>query len=87
MAHNLSINQLKDPGSATIVKLPRYEYYIEWWHLGTNAADIESGQFRTSNLKHFIRVFKKHTHLSLVYLRRIHDDKVLYDKRTGARQV
>jgi len=78
---------LKDPGTDAVLKCPKYEYYIEWWKLGTDARDIEAGQFRTSNLKHFINLFKGYKHLSLVFLQRCHDSKILYNKRTGSTQV
>ena len=77
----------KDPGDNVLLKRPKYEYYIEWWRLGTDSQDIEAGQFRVSNIKHFVRVFIGHKHLSLVHLRRCHDDKILYDRRTGSIQV
>ena len=65
----------------------KYEYYIEWWKLGTAETDIEAGQFRTNNLKHFVRLFGTFKHLTMVFLKRCHDDKVLLDKRIGSRQV
>ncbi len=66
---------------------PRYEYYIEWWKLGTNESDIEAGQFRTRNLKHFVHLFGSLKHLSMIFLRRVHDNKTLLDRRTGSRQI
>jgi hypothetical protein len=87
MAFNLGIPEIKESTGDVLLKRPKYEYYIEWWKLGSDAKDIEAGQFRTSNLKHFITVFKGHKHLSLVFLKRCHDDRVLYDMRTGSRQV
>ena len=65
---------------------PKYEYYMEWWKLGTAESDIEAGQFRVGNLKHFVRLFGSLKHLSMVFLKRCHDDKVLLDRRTGSRQ-
>jgi hypothetical protein len=87
MAFNLNIPEVKQPTGDVALKLNRYEYYIEWWKLGTAETDIEAGQFRTANLKHFINVFKSYKYLSLVFLKRCHDDRVLLDRRTGSRQV
>ncbi len=87
MAFNLSINPVKDPGTLLPAPAAKYEYYIEWWKLGTAESDIEAGQFRTVNLKHFIKLFKSYKHLSLVFLKRCHDERVLLDRRTGSRQV
>jgi hypothetical protein len=59
------------------------EVYIEWWKLGTDAGDINSGTFSTISIKHFCKTFGKHKHLSMVFLRRECDQKVLYDRRTN----
>ena len=67
--------------------MEKNEYYIEWWKLGTDARDIEGGHFRTNNLKHFVRLFGTFKHLAMVLLKRCHDDKILYDRRIGSRQV
>jgi cytidylate kinase len=56
----------------------RHEYHIEWW---ANGKDIGASLINTSNLKHFLDAFKEHRHLRLVFLKRCHDNKVLYDKR------
>ena len=87
MAYNLSIPTTKQPDGDVVLKRPKYESYIEWWKLGTNDQDIEAGQFRTSNLKHFIKMFGGHKHLSLIFLQRCHDGKILFDRRTGSIQV
>lgn len=71
-----------------INKSDRWEdaYYIEWWKLGNDERDIEASQFHTPSLDHFIATFKSCKHLSLVFLKRCHDNKVLYDKRAGSMQ-
>ncbi len=88
MAFNNGIQQaLKDPGENVILKRPTCEYYIEWWKLGTDERDIEAGRFRTNNLKHFVKLFGGFEDLSMVFLERCHDSRVLLDKRIGSRQV
>lgn len=77
----------KDLPPAPVSKRPKYEYFVEWWRLGTDERDIEAGQFRTSDIKHFVKMFGRFKHLSMVFLRRCHDDKVLLDRRVGSRQV
>jgi hypothetical protein len=59
------------------------ELYIEWWKLGTPEADIISATFSTISVKHFCKTFGKHKHLSMIFLRRECDQKVLYDRRTN----
>lgn len=59
------------------------EWYIEWWKLGTSSRDINCATFVSINIKHFCKVFSKHKHLSMVFLRREMDKKIMYDRRTN----
>ena len=57
--------------------------YIEWWKLGTDAGDINSGTFSTINIKHFCKTFIKNKQLSMIFMRRECDQRVLYDRRVS----
>jgi hypothetical protein len=65
------------------IKMGPTEIYIEWWQLGTPATDINCATLSTINIKHFCKTFSKHKHLSMVFIRRECDQKVLYDRRTN----
>jgi len=57
------------------------EMYVEWWKLGTPASDINCGIFNTVNIRHFCKIFGQHKNLSMIFLRREIDKKVLYNRR------
>jgi hypothetical protein len=59
------------------------EVYIEWWKLGTKEGDINCGTFSTINIKHFCKTFARYKHLSMIFMRRECDQKVIYDRRTS----
>jgi hypothetical protein len=69
----------------TLIRLKQApgEWYIEWWKLGTPEKDINCATFSTINIKHFYKTFSKHKHLSMVFLRRECDHKVMYDRRSN----
>lgn len=61
------------------------KYYMEWWEIGTSKADIEAGEFHSSNIKHFIKTFLGFQKYTVVYLKRCRDNAVMKDARSTLR--
>lgn len=58
----------------------KLEYYIELWKMGTPSDKIISSMLNTANLKHIIGLVLK-ANYSILYIRRTHDSKVIWDQR------
>ncbi len=63
------------------------EYYMEWWQLGDPETAIAVGTFHSSHIKAFVKMFMGFKKYIVIFLRREHDQKILWDKRSGNRQV
>lgn len=59
----------------------KLEYYIEVWKIGTDASKIFASMFNTANLKHVLKLILRTNNYAVVYLRRSHDQKIIWDKR------
>ena len=84
MAKNILMPAPKTSGDTKLrIKQGPVEWYIEWWRLGADERDITCATFKSINIKHFCKVFSKHKHLSMVFLRRQCDQKILLARRTN----
>jgi|AACY02.3.fsa_nt_gi hypothetical protein len=61
--------------------LVRNQYYIEWWDLGTQESEIQNGTFRSAFIVEFIKAFRSSGKRNLIYLKRLKDNKVIYNAR------
>lgn len=59
---------------------PKVEYYIEMWKTGRQVNDIEGQTFSTANIRRTLSLILKADY-SVLYLRRIHDNRVIFDFR------
>ena len=82
MAYNLGIDQQQAEAAAAPKSTNKEKYRIEWWQIGTNEKDIQMGEFHSANLKHFVKVFRSSGRYTLIYLERVRDGKVLFDRRS-----
>lgn len=58
------------------------EYYMEYWKLGDPPEAIMTGQFSTANIKHVVKKVVGSGKYSIVFLMRLADQKVLWNRRT-----
>lgn len=88
----MAYNPRRDPNSEDSKALVRFlaptpiiknEYYMEWWRIGDQATDINTGMFRSSYIKNFVKMFMGFRRYTIVYLERCHDRKVLWNRRLG----
>jgi hypothetical protein len=56
-------------------------YYVEYWKWGTPPADIRAGEFATNNLKHCVKLILSGNKRNIVYLKRLSDGKVIWDRK------
>jgi hypothetical protein len=63
------------------------EYYMEWWRLGDPETAIDLGTFHCANIKTFVKMFMGLKKFTVIFLRREHDQRILWDRRSGSRQV
>jgi hypothetical protein len=61
---------------------PKKKYYMEFWRLGDPATAIQVGEFETANIKHVVRKVIGGGRYNVVFLMRLHDQKILWDRRT-----
>jgi hypothetical protein len=55
---------------------------MEFWRLGDPATAIQVGEFETANIKHVVRKVIGGGRYNVVFLMRLHDQKILWDRRT-----
>ena len=75
---------LKPASELEMTKGPRLEYYIEWWKVGTDHKEIETGYFHSANIRNFVKCLLSGQKYTLVYLRREKDQAVMKDARSTA---
>lgn len=56
-------------------------YYVEWWTIGDPVTAIESGEFSTRNLRHIVSKIIADGKRSIVHLRRLRDNKVIWNRK------
>jgi len=61
--------------------LEKREYYMEWWKLGSQENDIRVGYFHSGKVKAFVKMFMNFKSYNIIYLERVHDKKVLWNRR------
>lgn len=56
-------------------------YYMEWWKIGEDKANIEMGSFHHNDIREFVKMFLRLKKYTIVYLERASDKRVLMDNR------
>ncbi len=72
------------PGN--IVNGKKCKYYLEWWQLGTDEFEIQSGWFHTKYPTHFVNMFTRFEKYTIIYLQRCSDSVILINRRTVPQQ-
>lgn len=63
------------------VPIKKTEYYMEWWRLGEPSESWEAGYFHSAYLKAFVKMFMNLRKFNVLFLQRVHDRTVLWDRR------
>jgi hypothetical protein len=60
---------------------PLIRYYVEWWEIGDPESAINVGEFSCRNIKHVVKLVIADGKRSIVFISRVKDGKVIWDRR------
>ena len=79
------VEGVKFDNSVDLSGKPKEKYYIEWWKIGNDKKHIDAGEFHSNNIKSFVKLFLGLQKYTIVYLKRVRDDRVMKDARDTLR--